>query len=64
MWRNYHAAISIEHALQLLEQHGSRARVIAGGTDILIELERKIRPDVDTLIDISRVPGLDGIALD
>jgi len=64
MWRNYHAAVSIEHALQLLEQHGSRARVIAGGTDILIELERKIRPDVDTLIDISRVPGLDGIALD
>ena len=64
MWRNYHTVTSIERALELLGKHGSRARLIAGGTDILIELERNLRPEVDTLIDITRVVGLDRISQD
>ncbi len=64
MWRNYHTVTSIERALELLRQHGSSARLIAGGTDILIELERNLRPDVDTLIDVTRVVGLDRIRHD
>ena len=64
MWRNYHTVTSIERALELLGKHGSRARLIAGGTDILIEMERNLRPDVDTLIDVTRVVGLDRISLD
>ncbi len=52
---------SLEHALALLSQHGPRARVIAGGTDLLLELERGVRPDVDILVDLTRIPGLDGI---
>ena len=64
MWRNYHTVTSIERALELLKKHGSRARLIAGGTDLLIELERNVRPDVDTLIDITRVVGLDRISRD
>jgi carbon-monoxide dehydrogenase medium subunit len=52
----------VSDTLRLLAQHGKDARIIAGGTDILIELERKIRtPQV--LIDISHVPGLDRIEL-
>lgn len=63
MWTTYHTAANVTEALELLAQYGTRARIIAGGTDILLELERGQRPDVDVLIDISRVPGLDGITL-
>ena len=61
MWQGYHGVSSLDEALALLAQHGARARVIAGGTDMLIELERGQRPGVDTLVDITRVPGLDSI---
>ncbi|HLV35653.1 MAG TPA: FAD binding domain-containing protein [Spirillospora sp.] len=61
MWKHYYSAASIAEALELLAEHRERARVIAGGTDILIELERQVRPGVEVLIDITRVPGLDQI---
>ncbi|HZY43210.1 MAG TPA: FAD binding domain-containing protein, partial [Anaerolineae bacterium] len=62
MWQTYYTATTIDDVLKLLTQHGKNARLIAGGTDILIELERKIRtPSV--LIDITHIPGLDQIKL-
>lgn len=61
MWKNYFSVTSIEDALELLVKYQERARVVAGGTDILIELERGQRTGVDTLIDVSRVPDLDHI---
>lgn len=54
----YHVAVSIEEALTLLDRYGNRARPVAGGSDLLLELERGIRPGVDTLIDLTRIPGL------
>ncbi|MBL8115970.1 MAG: FAD binding domain-containing protein [Anaerolineae bacterium] len=63
MWNNYFQVTSLSEALELLAVHGEKARVIAGGTDILIELERHQRKGVETLIDITRVAGLDDIRL-
>ena len=63
MWTAYYTATSVTEALELLAEHRESARIIAGGTDIILELERGLRPNVDVLIDISRVPGLDRIVL-
>jgi carbon-monoxide dehydrogenase medium subunit len=63
MWKTYYTPTALEEALGLLAQYGGDARLIAGGTDILIELERKIRtPSV--LIDITRIAELDRIRLE
>jgi xanthine dehydrogenase iron-sulfur cluster and FAD-binding subunit A len=60
MWKTYFTPTDLETALQILAQYRGQARIIAGGTDLLIELERKVRtPHV--LIDITRIPGLDEI---
>jgi len=64
MWTQYHSVSSIEEALQLLNEHQERARIIAGGTDILLEMEHGKRPGVDVLIDITRIPGLDDSRLE
>ena len=63
MWQNYFSVTSLGEALDLLADYGERARVVAGATDLILELERGQRPDVDTLIDITRVPGLDQISV-
>ncbi|MFZ2360533.1 MAG: FAD binding domain-containing protein [Anaerolineae bacterium] len=62
MWHTYYQPTTLSEALALLSQHGEQARVIAGGTDLIIELERGVRRQ-QVLIDITRIPGLDTIAL-
>lgn len=63
MWEGYYSVSTLTEALELLAQHKEKARIIAGGTDIILELERGNRPDVHVLIDITRIPGLDEIRL-
>jgi xanthine dehydrogenase iron-sulfur cluster and FAD-binding subunit A len=64
MWRDYFSVTSIEEALKILAERGERARIVAGGTDLIIELDRGVRQGIDTLIDVTRVSGLDSIVLD
>jgi carbon-monoxide dehydrogenase medium subunit len=64
MWANYLAVTTLDEALQALAEHGAEARIVAGGTALLLELERKVRRCITTLIDITRVPGLARITLD
>jgi carbon-monoxide dehydrogenase medium subunit len=63
MWNKYFNASTIEEALELLSQYGKNARLIAGGTDILLELE-KAEKELELLVDISRIQGLDRITVD
>ena len=65
MYRFYVAPTSLQEVLALKAQHGADARILAGGTDLLLELERGVRkaPLGGELgvIDLSRVPGLSDI---
>ncbi|NOG49554.1 MAG: hypothetical protein HND48_08980 [Chloroflexi bacterium] len=40
MWKAYHNVASADEAVELLAKYGAQARVVAGATDLLIELER------------------------
>jgi xanthine dehydrogenase iron-sulfur cluster and FAD-binding subunit A len=64
MWKNYYSVTTIDEALNLLQQYQERARIIAGGTDIIIELDRERRTGIDVLIDITRIPDLNTITSD
>ena len=64
MWHNYINVTTTEEALQALSENGERARIVAGATDLILELERGVRRNIDTLIDVTRIPRLDQIALD
>jgi xanthine dehydrogenase iron-sulfur cluster and FAD-binding subunit A len=57
MWQHYLQPTTLEEALHLLHQHGAQARIVAGGTDVMVELQRDIKP-TSTLIDITNLRSL------
>ena len=52
---------NIAEVVQLLHEHEGRARIVAGATDLLLEMQRKVT-DVEVMIDLSAIPGLDDIS--
>lgn len=56
----YVAATSLDHALAVLAEHDD-VRIVAGGTDLLLEVHRGARTGVGTLLDISRLAPLRSI---
>ena len=64
MWNEYYSVTRLEEAIDILAERGERARIVAGATDLILEIERGVRTGIDTLIDITRVSNLDQISLD
>lgn len=60
----YETPATLADALELLDANRGHARPVAGGSDLLLELERGARPGLDTLIDLSRIPDLNQISQD
>lgn len=64
MWKEFISASSVEEVLSVLASRGDKARLIAGGTDLMLEMEHGLRDNVEVLVDVSRVAGLDQISVD
>lgn len=57
MWQHVYQPRTVDEALELLARHGIAARAVAGGTDVLVELQRGVKP-AQTLIDLSALRDL------
>ncbi len=54
---------SVEQALTLLGEHGEKARLIAGGTDVMVLWKKKVF-SADYLVSLRNIPELDFIEYD
>ncbi len=53
----YIAPKTVEEAVKVLDKHGERARPLAGGTDLLVQV-RGDRFEMDAIVDIKNIPDL------
>lgn len=53
----YHAPESLTAATALLAEHNGRAKLLAGGTDILVQLREGLR-EADIVVDVKHIPEL------
>jgi carbon-monoxide dehydrogenase medium subunit len=57
----YSAPATLDEALSVLDQHGDEAKLLAGGQSLIPLMKlRFAAPEV--LVDLNRIPGLDGLA--
>jgi xanthine dehydrogenase iron-sulfur cluster and FAD-binding subunit A len=64
MWNKYICTANIEETLSILNDYQGQVKIIAGGTDLMLELEKGLHLDKKVLVDISRIAGLDEIIRD
>jgi carbon-monoxide dehydrogenase medium subunit len=60
---DYHAPTVLDEALSHLDRYGDGAKVLAGGQS-LIPLMKLRFASPDALVDVNRIPGLDGLVED
>jgi CO/xanthine dehydrogenase FAD-binding subunit len=58
----YVLAKDLGHAVALLGEHGAKAKILAGGTDLLVELKHAVH-NPEIIVDISRLAELKDIAI-
>ena len=62
-WNTYLLPQSLTEAFQLLESHANSCYVVAGGTDLLLEIEQEHRPPVEALVDVTQIPELNKLEI-
>ena len=56
----YAAPSTVKEAVEILTKHGDKARPMAGGTDLLVQI-RGGRFDLDMVVDIKKIPELTSV---
>jgi carbon-monoxide dehydrogenase medium subunit len=60
---DYAAPRTVAEAVALLGERGERARVLAGGTDLIVQA-REHRRDLDLMVDVKHIPEVNELAYD
>ena len=63
LWNTYHNARSIPDALQALSAAAGDASLIAGGTDLLLDLQQGRHAPVHTLVDVTAIPEMTALEI-
>jgi carbon-monoxide dehydrogenase medium subunit len=57
LWQAYHTPSTLDEALTLLHDYGDRAKIVAGGTDLILDMESGHEQPVEALIDVTAIAG-------
>jgi len=64
-WIDYHAPESVADAVKILADSDGKARPLAGGTDLIVQLRVKDpRVNAETVVDIKKIPELNQMDYD
>ncbi|MCK5324628.1 MAG: FAD binding domain-containing protein [Woeseiaceae bacterium] len=63
-WEHYYTPATVAEALEILRRYDGRARVVGGGTDLLVETRRGLHRPVEAMVDVTHIEGLDVITSD
>ena len=57
-WKHYFTPASVAEAVDILERYDGDARVVGGGTDLLVETRRGLHKPVTAMVDVTQIEGL------
>jgi carbon-monoxide dehydrogenase medium subunit len=69
LWQEYLTPTTLAEALEALAHYGAAAKVVAGGTDLILEMQQGHTPvepgqPYAALVDVTHIAGLDAIQVD
>ncbi len=63
-WENYYAPATVAEAVEILARYDGEARVVGGGTDLLVETRRGLHKPVTAMVDVTHIEGLGEISVE
>lgn len=64
LWERYFTPTTVDEAVALLQQYAGTARIVAGGTDLLVEMREGHHDPFPALVDITTIPSLNTIKIE
>lgn len=61
LWNEYHLPTTVDEALDILARYKGQARIVAGGTDLLVEMRDGHHHPHEALVDITSIPEMTAI---
>ncbi len=60
-WKHYHVPQALDEAIALLQRYDGAARIVSGGTDLLLDIAQGRAPAPEAMVDPTRIAGLDQV---